>query len=73
MKLIPYKFEVVAICHVVDDDGKVNAEQALGRSNPDNSLLPVTLFSVDGLVEWAEGFEEQLDKLSNDTLTPTGL
>lgn len=62
-RLVPYKFEVVAVCHVVDENDRIIAEQPVGRSTPDGSLSPITLFSQDALVEWAEGFGDALAKL----------
>jgi hypothetical protein len=62
-KLVPYKFEVVAVCHVVNDDGDVVAEQPVGQHS-EAGMRPVTLFGVAGLSDWAAGFQGQLDGIN---------
>jgi hypothetical protein len=70
-KLVPYKFEVIAVCHVVDEDGNIVAEQPVGRPTQDGGMQPVTVFSVSGLADWAAGFEGQLERI-NAQQTPEG-
>jgi hypothetical protein len=69
-KLVPYKFEVVAVCHIVDDDGNIVAEQPLGGPSQ-NGLVPVTVFAVAGLVNWAQGFQKQIDQINAQQVAPS--
>lgn len=55
MSLRPYKFQIVAVCQQVEDDGVVG-EQVVG--GPDGQ--PVTVFGVDGLHAFADSFEQKL-------------
>lgn len=57
MILRPYKFQVVPVCQKLED-GKVVGEQIIAAGDQ-----PVTVFGVDGLREFAEGFEAKLAEL----------
>lgn len=63
-KIVPYKFEIIAICHVLDDDGNILSEQPAGQQTPDGSLAPASVFGVEGLKRWADGFEAQLENVN---------
>jgi hypothetical protein len=51
MSYKPFKFVVTATALQTDDD-----DQIIGEAHSD----PVTLYGVEALVEWAQGFEESL-------------
>ena len=54
--LRPYKFQIVAICQEINDDGEVTGEQLIaGDGNQ-----PIAVFGLDGLREFADNFEAKL-------------
>jgi hypothetical protein len=59
MKLQPYKFQVVAVCQKVDDEGRVLGEMPV--SGPQGQ--PVEVFGVEELAEWARAFPDEIAKL----------
>jgi len=54
--LRPYKFMIVPVIQVVDDEGKV-----IDEGTPEK---PDTVFGVEGLREYADGFESALREKS---------
>jgi hypothetical protein len=51
MSLRPYKFLVLPVFQVVDEEGVV-----VGERQPDQ---PDTVFGIEALQRWADGFEAQ--------------
>jgi hypothetical protein len=54
-QLLPYKFQIVAVCQAVED-GKVVGEQTVSQANGQ----PLVVYGVDGLRKFANEFEENL-------------
>lgn len=52
----PYKFQIVAIVQEVDEDDRVIGERPVTAGNGQ----PIEVFGVDGLVEFAKGFDARL-------------
>lgn len=57
MQLRPYKFQIVSVCQVVDDDGKVVGEQVVAGKDG-----PLNVFGMDGLREFTDSFEAKLEE-----------
>lgn len=70
-KLVPYKFEIVAICHVLDESDNIIAEQPVARQT-ENGLQPVVVFTVNGLTDWALGFQKQIDQINLEAMRRPG-
>jgi hypothetical protein len=52
MSLRPYKFQIIAVCQVIEDD-EVKGEELVGNQNGE----PVTVFGLAGLRAFADDFE----------------
>lgn len=65
-RLVPYKFEIVAICHVIDEGDYIVAEQPVARQTEDGRLEPVVVFGLIGLTNWVHSFQEQLDQINDE-------
>lgn len=65
--LRPYKFQLVATVQELDDDGDVVAEATIQQSQQ-----PITVYGVQGLIKWAEGFPADLEEMSKERASETG-
>lgn len=58
MKLRLYKFQIVPICQVVNEEGRVVGEKPVTQSGG----VPLEVFGVEGLREWAGEFEKEIEQ-----------
>ena len=61
MTLRPYKFQVIAICQELDEDGRVIGERIVAGQNNQ----PLEVFGCDGLRNFADMFPAQIEAASN--------
>lgn len=70
MPLVPYKFQILPICQVLDADGHVVAEQPVGRRTPAGDVAPIEVFGVAALKAWADALIAQLAQIDNASVDP---
>ena len=65
MAIRPYKFIIIPVVQVLNDDGEVTGEQMPDAAHAD------TAFGVAGLLEYAQDFENNFAALQEGLTVPT--